>query len=103
MTKSQKILQWFRRVAIAEGISFLVLLCIAMPLKYFADSPMAVKVVGYMHGFLFIAFVVLAWETKNALNKGFIWFIGAFIASLLPFGTFVLDNKMKKEEKFLVK
>ena len=74
-----------------------------MPLKYFADSPMAVKVVGYMHGFLFIAFVVLAWETKNALNKGFIWFIGAFIASLLPFGTFVLDNKMKKEEKFLVK
>ena len=103
MMKSQKILHWFRRVAIAEGISFLVLLCIAMPLKYFADSPMAVKVVGYMHGFLFIAFVVLAWETKNALNKGFIWFIGAFIASLLPFGTFVLDNKMKKEEKFLVK
>lgn len=103
MMKSQKILHWFRRVAVAEGISFLVLLCIAMPLKYFADSPMAVKVVGYMHGFLFIAFVVLAWETKNALNKGFIWFIGAFIASLLPFGTFVLDNKMKKEEKFLVK
>lgn len=103
MMKSQKIVQWFRRVAIAEGISFLVLLGIAMPLKYFADSPMAVKIVGYMHGFLFIAFVVLAWEAKNALNKGFIWFIGAFIASLLPFGTFVLDNKLKKEEKLMVK
>ncbi|MEO8770672.1 MAG: DUF3817 domain-containing protein [Ferruginibacter sp.] len=95
--KGIKTLSLFRRIAIAEGISFLVLLCIAMPLKYFADMPMAVKIVGYMHGFLFIGFVLLAWETKNKLNKGFGWFGLAFLASLLPFGTFVLDRELKKE------
>ena len=91
----------FRKIAIAEGISFLVLLGIAMPLKYFADMPMAVKIVGYIHGFLFIGFVLLAWETKNNLNKSFNWFGLAFFASLLPFGTFVLDKQLKREEKLL--
>jgi integral membrane protein len=95
--KSKKILQWFRRIAIAEGVSFLVLLGIAMPLKYFADMPMAVKLVGYIHGFLFIGFFILAWETKNALNKNWSWFAGAFLASLLPFGTFILDRKLKQD------
>lgn len=99
--KGIKTLNWFRKIAIAEGISFLFLLCIAMPLKYFADMPMAVKIAGYMHGFLFIGFVLLAWETKNKLNKSFGWFGLAFLASLLPFGTFVLDRGLKREEKLL--
>jgi integral membrane protein len=99
--KAIKTLGWFRKIAIAEGISFLVLLGIAMPLKYFADMPMAVKITGYIHGFLFIGFVLLAWETKNNLNKNFSWFGLAFLASLLPFGTFVLDKHLKKEEKLL--
>ncbi len=96
--KVKKILHWFRIVAIAEGISFLVLLGIAMPLKYFMDMPMAVKIVGYLHGFLFIAFVLLAWSVKYKLNKNIFWFAKAFLASLLPFGTFVLDRSLKKEE-----
>ena len=99
--KGIKTFSWFRKIAVAEGISFLVLLCIAMPLKYFADMPMAVKIIGYMHGFLFIGFVLLAWETKNNLNKSFGWFGLAFLASLLPFGTFVLDKQLKKEEKIM--
>ena len=85
-------------IAIAEGISFLVLLGIAMPLKYFMDMPLAVKIVGYIHGFLFIAFVALAWNVKNELNKNSIWFAKALLASLLPFGTFVLDKSLKREE-----
>ena len=96
--KTKRLLHWFRIVAIAEGISFLVLLGIAMPLKYFMDMPMAVKIVGYMHGFLFIAFVSLAWNVKNELNKNVIWFGKALLASLLPFGTFVFDRSLKKEE-----
>lgn len=80
-----------------EGISFLVLLGIAMPLKYFANLPVAVKVVGMLHGILFVAFMVLAWETMNALNKKFGWFVKAFIASIIPFGTFVLEKELKKE------
>lgn len=96
--RSKKLLHSFRIIAIAEGISFLVLLCIAMPLKYLMDMPMAVKFVGYLHGFLFIAFVLFAGLVKMNLAKGFLWFVKAFIASLLPFGTFVLDRQLKKEE-----
>ncbi len=99
--KTKKLLHWFRTVAIAEGISFLILLGIAMPLKYFADSPMAVKITGYIHGFLFIGFVMLAWSSKIKLGKGMGWFAKAFIASLLPFGTFVFDRKLKKEQQLL--
>lgn len=97
-----KTLRRFRKIAIAEGISFLVLLGIAMPLKYFADMPMAVKIAGYIHGFLFIGFVLLAWKTKNNLSKSFSWFGLAFLASLLPFGTFVLDRELKKDAASLV-
>lgn len=96
--KKKTLLHWFRIVAIAEGISFLFLLGIAMPLKYFMDIPMAVKVGGYLHGFLFIAFVALAWNVKNELNKNAMWFAKALLASLLPFGTFVLDRSLKKEK-----
>jgi integral membrane protein len=96
--KKKTLLHWFRIVAIAEGISFLFLLGIAMPLKYFMQMPMAVKIGGYIHGFLFIGFVALAWNVKNELNKNSIWFAKALLASLLPFGTFVLDRSLKKEE-----
>ena len=86
--------QWFRKIAIAEGISFLVVLFIAMPLKYFANSPMAVTIIGGSHGVLFVIFVALAWMVK----KDFVWFVKAFIASLLPFGTLVMDKQWKKEK-----
>jgi integral membrane protein len=59
--KSTKTFNWFRKIAFAEGVSFLVLLLIAMPLKYFANLPIAVTIVGGLHGFLFVAFVAIAW------------------------------------------
>ena len=92
--------KWFRIIAITEGISFLVLLLIAMPLKYFADWPFAVKYVGWAHGVLFVAFLVLAVMVKFILNKKFVWLIKAFIASILPLGTFVLESQMKKQGDF---
>lgn len=90
-------LNWFRKIAIAEGISFLVLLLIAMPLKYLADWPLGVKLVGWAHGILFVVFLALAFETKSILNKNFGWLVKAFIASILPFGTFVLESQMRKK------
>jgi integral membrane protein len=95
-------LTWFSNVAIAEGISFLVLLLIAMPLKYFAHIPIAVTIVGSLHGILFIAFLVLAWEVKDLpavakWKKNFAWLAICFVASILPFGTFILDKSLKKE------
>lgn len=82
----------------AEGVSFLVLLLIAMPLKYWADIPVAVTIVGGLHGVLFIAFIILAWEAKNQYGKSFGWLAKALLASILPFGTIVMDKYWKREE-----
>ena len=82
-----------RIIAFLEGISFLVLLGIAMPLKYAAGYPDPVRVVGMAHGVLFIGYVLLLIQAKIEYN----WSIGktalAFIASLIPFGTFYADKK----------
>lgn len=88
----------FRKVAVAEGISFLVLLLVAMPLKYLANWPLAVTIFGGLHGVLFIAFLVLANEVRGDYKKDFSWMARAFIASILPFGTIVMDKKWKQEE-----
>ena len=96
-----KKLSWLRRAGIAEGISFLVLLCIAMPIKYILKEPMAVTVVGWIHGILFVVFLFLAWEVKTDRNKSAKWFGTAFLASILPAGTFFFDKKLKKEEALI--
>lgn len=97
MSKGENALIRFRRIAIIEGISYLLLLFIAMPLKYFADQPLPVKYLGWVHGVLFVAFCVLllgAWtERKWSFGKATL----AFISSLLPFGTFFFDREIRRE------
>ena len=93
-----KKLSWLRKAGIAEGISFLVLLGIAMPLKYFFKLPMAVKICGWAHGILFVTFLFLAWEVKTDRNKSFKWFATAFLAAIIPTGTFFFDKKLKEEQ-----
>src|SRR5215204_1901851 len=92
-----KKLSWLRKIGIAEGISFLVLLGIAMPLKYFLQQPLAVKIFGWIHGILFIVFLFLAWEVKTDRNKSLKWFALAFLAAIIPTGTFFFDKKLKEE------
>ena len=87
----------FRQIGIMEGISYLVLLLIAMPLKYFADVPAAVKYVGWAHGVLFVSFGLMLLKVWVKYKWSFKKTTLAFIASLLPFGTFVLDKRLKKE------
>jgi integral membrane protein len=96
-----KPIQYLRKTGIAEGISFLVLLLIAMPLKYVWDMPLAVKYVGWAHGLLFVSYVALAFYVKEVYNWPFQKFIIAFIAAWLPLGTFVYDRQLKKEEALL--
>jgi integral membrane protein len=76
-----------------EGISYLVLLGIAMPLKYLADSPLAVKYVGWAHGVLFMLFVGLAFFYYIKHKQPLLWFIYAFIAAFLPFGPFIWERR----------
>ena len=94
----KKTFSWFRKIAMAEGVSFIVLLFIAMPLKYFASLPVAVTVTGGIHGLLFITYVILAREVKNEYKKDFNWLVKAGLASVIPFGTFYMDKQWKREE-----
>ncbi|BCX48868.1 membrane protein YdzA [Haloferula helveola] len=87
-----------RIVGWIEGISYLLLLGVAMPLKYLADLPMAVKIVGWAHGVLFVVLMLLiliAWIGKK-LSFGHSALM--VIASLLPFGPFFIDRKLAADE-----
>lgn len=97
----KKQLHRFRMVGIAEGISFLVLLLIAMPLKYIFKIPEAVKFTGWVHGALFVAYLWFAFEIFGLLKKSFIWFIKAVIAAFVPLGTFLFDRELKKDAALL--
>ncbi len=83
-----------RLVGFLEGLSFLVLVLIAMPLKYLVDLPQAVRVVGMAHGILFLlyllALIPVALDFRwGARRIGF-----AVLASLLPAGPFVFDARV---------
>ena len=90
-----------RIVGIAEGISFLVLLGIAMPLKYYFGFPLAVKYTGWAHGLLFILFIMAVFLAIKPMKWNFLSVVIALAASLVPFGTFVLDKQLRKREKEL--
>ncbi len=96
-TPNKTIINSFRYISIAEGISFLVLLLIAMPLKYAFDMPLAVKYTGWAHGALFIAYFGAAYLVAQELKWSFWRLAAAGVASLLPFGPFIFDKSVKKE------
>jgi integral membrane protein len=85
-----------RRVGKVEGVSFLVLLGIAMPLKYLAGLPLAVKVVGWAHGVLFIALLVVLWQAKRDARLSFSQAALVFVAALVPFGPFLIDGRLER-------
>jgi len=81
-----------------EGISYLVLLGVAMPLKYSFGFPEAVKIVGMAHGLLFIAYCLLLAVCMKKFTWKLSFGIYLFIATLIPFGTFVTDRKLREKE-----
>ena len=87
---------FLRMIGLIEGVSFLVLLLVAMPLKYFAGIPMAVKVAGWVHGLLFVVLVIALVETKLEARWSIKRAAGVLVAALLPFGPFVIDRRMKQ-------
>jgi len=90
-----------RAIGLTEAISFIVLLGIAMPLKYFAGWPQAVTAVGWIHGLLFIAFCIALTQAHQEAK----WTVrrtgGVLIAALLPFGPLVIDGRLRKEDEAL--
>jgi integral membrane protein len=83
-----------RIIGFAEGLSFLILLGIAMPLKYFFGLPETVRVVGMAHGLLFVLYVLLVIQVKIEYGWSFRKMGLALLASVVPFGTFWADAKL---------
>ncbi|NGQ93838.1 DUF3817 domain-containing protein [Brevibacillus sp. SYP-B805] len=88
-----------RAAGLMEGISYLALLGIAMPLKYWADLPGAVKIVGSLHGLFFILYLFALAHVTIALRWSIVRVLGAFVASLIPFGTLILDARLRREQE----
>ncbi|RYY18714.1 MAG: DUF3817 domain-containing protein [Chitinophagaceae bacterium] len=98
-TSSSAKLDLLRKIGFAEGLSWLLLLVIAMPLKYLAGQPLAVKIVGWIHGFLFMAYILQLVRVQIAYRWSLKTFILGLLASFLPFGTWVFDARLKKEQQ----
>lgn len=89
-------IKMFRIITLLEGISYILLLFIATPIKYFGDDPSYVKMLGMPHGLLFIAYIIFAmvlrseqkWDKKTTAI--------ILLASIVPFGTFYVDRKYLK-------
>jgi len=90
LAKQKKV---FKYVSILEGLSFLLLLFIAMPLKYIWEMPQMVQQVGMAHGVLFIAYVIGAIWLFKPLNWNFKELLIILGCSLVPFGPFYVEKK----------
>lgn len=97
LTKAQEFaLKKLTIMGYLEGTSFLLLLGIAMPLKYMMDMPEMVSYVGPVHGVLFIAYIVVLFITAHKIKMP-LWALPAgVLGSFLPFGPFVFDYVLKK-------
>ncbi len=89
-------LKSFRLISILEGLSFLILLGIAMPLKYIYNIPEAVQAIGMAHGILFILYLFGAFFMKQKLSWSFQTLLIVILCSVLPFGPFYADKKYLK-------
>jgi len=91
-----KILTVFRFIAFLEGLSYVMLLFVGVPLKYFYDDVTLVKILGMPHGFLFMAYIAFV----IVIRFDNLWFKKHFIlislASIIPFGTFIVEHKLRK-------
>ena len=92
-------IQTLRVVGLLEGLSFLLLLFIAMPMKYMFDNPVLVKYVGMGHGVLFILFLIVLFAVCEKQKWSITIFLTGLAASILPFGPFVFDRKLKRFEQ----
>ncbi|MEQ8361861.1 MAG: DUF3817 domain-containing protein [Cyclobacteriaceae bacterium] len=89
-----KNLSLLRIIGVAEGISYLLLLGVCMPLKYIFHIPEPTYFVGMAHGILFVVYCLFVLLVAYQLKWSFVTIFWSLLASLLPFGPFVADKKI---------
>lgn len=82
-----------RIISLLEGVSYLAILFVTMPLKYLFASPEPNKMIGMIHGFLFLAYIVFAFLVREEKKWDLKTFIIILLCSVIPFGTFWMDYK----------
>ena len=83
----------FRLISLLEGVSYILLLFISVPLKYWGGDEQYVKLLGMPHGLLFVGYIILAFLIKDDENWQKTEFFIVLVCSILPFGTFYVDWK----------
>lgn len=91
----------FRVISYLEGISYILLLFVGVPLKYFGNNAILVKMLGMPHGLLFITYILLVLFIKPNFNWNKKDFSLILLASVIPFGTFYIDKKYLINRKFI--
>jgi len=87
-----------RAAGMVEAVSFLLLLGVAMPLKYFAGMPLAVTIAGWIHGLLFLVFGMCLLVAHGERQWSARWTALVFVAALLPFGPFIIDRRLRSKQ-----
>ena len=88
---------FFKIISFLEGVSYILLLLIAVPIKYIGGNEFWVKILGMPHGVLFILYIIMACIIKKEQKWSNKEFLIILIASLIPFGTFYVNNKYLKK------
>lgn len=88
-----------RTTTLLEGLSYLVLLFVAVPLKYLAGEPLGVRVVGPVHGALFLAMCWLLWRAVVERGRSLGWAARIVLYSLVPFGALALERGLREDER----
>lgn len=83
----------FKIVALLEGVSFVIMMLIGMPLKYMAGNEIIIKTLGMPHGILFVAYVIMAFLIQSQMKWSGKDMAIVLVCSLIPFGTFWMDKK----------
>lgn len=89
----------FRTISIVEGVSYLVLVLFAMPLKYFFQEPLAVKIFGMLHGVFFILFCIALYNAMKQYKWSLVFSVKLFIYSLVPFLFILIEKDIKNLKK----
>jgi integral membrane protein len=86
-----------RIISYAEAASFLVLLCIAMPIKYIGGNPEPVRVTGMVHGLLFVLYIFNVIQAKIEYGWNMRTMLLGIVASVVPFGPFIADARLFRD------
>ena len=91
-------LSFFRILSLLEGVSFLAILFVTMPLKYLFEEPGPNKIIGIVHGVLFLLYIAIAVLLKSERNWSTKTLTIILLCSIIPFGTFWMDKKYLKNK-----